>query len=108
MIRASIRFLFFIIGSILFFVIVHVVKPSLLNYLIAVLVGFVVGLLLFIIYNILFPIKKKQVTFNEKIEKRTPNLEERNKLNVRKDDLQRKHNNERHFQDTDKIYIDRR
>lgn len=94
MIRAFLRFIFFEIVSILFFLFVHVTNPSFKQYSMAVLFGFVSGLILFIVFTILFPKRKRR---KDKLERR----------NIRKNKINQANTNQRCYQDTDKIYINK-
>lgn len=108
MVRRLFSFLFFEIVAIAFFFLVHVTKPGIKEYSIALLLGAISGLILFIFYIILFPRKKKS---SQKVKPERVNRVDDRQL--RREKQERSHrrpprevNRDRHYQDTDKIYID--
>ncbi|MDO5026284.1 MAG: hypothetical protein Q4E50_00470 [Tissierellia bacterium] len=109
MVISILKFLFFEIVSIAFFFIVHVTRPGLKEYSIALLVGFISGLVLFISSLIIFPAKRrkrKQIPRSKRLRRNMVRPERqvdaRTSFNIDADKSR-----QRHFQDTDKIYIDR-
>lgn len=97
MFRAFFRFIFFIVVCILFFIWVHVINFTMKEYIIALAIGAISGLVLFIVYTILFPIKKK------KRDKSSIRIKEER---IRRDRSQLNHK-KRNIEDTDKIRFDR-
>lgn len=112
MFRKFFRFLFFIAISIAAFILVHVKNNALMEYLNAAMIGAVAGLILFIAFSLLFPVKKKVILKsgvddrngrNNRNVRRSSNIE-RQRPNRRVE--RRPSNRDRRYQDTDKIRID--
>ena len=108
MFKSLVRFLFFVIISIAAFIYVHVKNNSLMEYLNAAMIGAVAGLILFIAFSLLFPVRKKatiKAQANRDRQMRRSDRMERQRPRRRAD--RRPSNRDRRFQDTDKIRVER-